>query len=82
MFTVISYAQVSYVAEALNKESGRDLVVTAHQHNAALVLQQALQHIPNPCQECVLRSISFKLGQSLAQQVKASVPCLRKHALF
>ena len=69
MFAVIGYAQVQYVAEALQKDSAREVVVTAQMHSAALVLQTALKHIPNPCQECVLRSIACKFGHSLSQQV-------------
>ena len=70
MFTVIGYAQVQYVVEALQqKESAREVVLTAQAHNAAIILQTALKHIPNPCHECILRNIASKLGHSLSQQV-------------
>lgn len=68
LFTVIGYGQVQHIADALQKDSARELV-TAQMHNAALALQTALKHIPNPCQECVLRSVAYKLSHSLAQQV-------------
>eukprot|EP00794_Sanderia_malayensis_P010838 gene10838-11990_t len=76
LFTVISYAQVAIVAEALKKDSGKELTDTAQQHGAAVVLQQALQQIPNPCHECVLRGVAFKLGHSIGQQATATVPDL------
>ena len=72
LFTVIGNAQVQYVADALQKESMRDVVITPQVHNAALVLQAALKHIPNPCQECILRNIALKLGHSLSHQVETA----------
>ncbi|XP_065055791.1 probable ubiquitin carboxyl-terminal hydrolase FAF-X isoform X1 [Rhopilema esculentum] len=74
MFTVIGYAQVQHVAEALQKEPGRELTITAQQHSAALVLQSALKSIPNLCQECVVRNIAYKLGLALSQQAIACIP--------
>lgn len=77
LFTVIGNAQVQYVADALQKESMRDVVITPQVHNAALVLQAALKHIPNPCQECILRNIALKLGHSLSHQASTVIPDMK-----
>ena len=69
LFTVICYSQVAVVAESLRKDTGDKIAVGTPQHSAAILLQQALQHIPNPYYECVIRNAGAKIGHTLGQQV-------------
>ena len=72
--TTICFAHITVVAEALNKDSGKDIAISTTQHNYAIVLQQASQHIPNTYHEYVLRSISIKLGQALSSRATKYMP--------
>lgn len=38
-------------------------------HEQALVLQNALQSIPNPASECMLRNVSIRLAQQISDEV-------------
>ena len=76
MFTAIAFAHITVVAEALQKESGKEISISSSQHSYAVVLQQAVQHIPNNYYEYVLRSIAIKLGQSLSSRAIDSMPGL------
>lgn len=42
------------------------------------VLQQALQHIPNPASDCMVRNVASRLAQSLHDQVTVTT-CLWSH---
>ena len=47
-------------------------------HNQALVLQEALHHIPNPASDCMVRNVASRLAQSLHDQVTIT-SCLWAH---
>lgn len=38
-------------------------------HDQAVVLQSALQSIPNPSSECMLRNVSIRLAQQISDEV-------------
>lgn len=38
-------------------------------HDQALVLQSALQNIPNPASECMLRNVAIRLAQQISDEV-------------
>lgn len=38
-------------------------------HDQALVLQNALQSIPNPTSECMLRNVAIRLAQQISDEV-------------
>merc|ERR1740137_360985 len=48
--------------------------VSASTHTQALVLQEALHHIPNPASDCMVRNVAARLAQSLHDQVTGVVP--------
>jgi hypothetical protein len=39
-------------------------------HDQALVLQSALQNIPNPASECMLRNVAIRLAQQISDEVR------------
>lgn len=41
-------------------------------HDQALVLQSALQNIPNPASECMLRNVAIRLAQQISDEVNFS----------
>lgn len=41
-------------------------------HDQALVLQNALQNIPNPASECMLRNVAIRLAQQISDEVTAT----------
>ena len=68
LLTAVGHAHVQVVAIACNSDS-QVPPVTASVHNHAVVLQQALHHIPNPNAECMTRNVAMHLGQNLGDQV-------------
>lgn len=42
-------------------------------HDQALVLQNALQNIPNPASECMLRNVAIRLAQQISDEVTENV---------
>lgn len=48
--------------------------IPASTHTQALVLQEALHHIPNPSSDCMVRNVASRLAQSLHDQVTGVVP--------
>lgn len=42
-------------------------------HDQAVVLQSALQSIPNPSSECMLRNVSIRLAQQISDEVSIKV---------
>ena len=70
----MGYAQVQVVADAMNPSdsSGPPQTISASVHNAAVILQQALQYIPNPGSECMLRNMAVRLAQFMGRQVSSS----------
>lgn len=55
------------VAEALRSDGQSE--IASETHNAAVVLQQALQCIPHFVLECVLRNHALALGHHNAEEV-------------
>ena len=70
LLTAVGHAQVQVVADACQSEAS-SAQVSPTVHNQAVVLQQALHHIPSPNEELMLRKVATKLGQCLGQQVSA-----------
>ncbi len=68
LLTTVGHAQVQVVADACQSDSTSP-PITASVHNHAVVLQQALHHIPNPNAECMTRNVALRLGQNLGEQV-------------
>ncbi|XP_047471205.1 probable ubiquitin carboxyl-terminal hydrolase FAF-X isoform X2 [Penaeus chinensis] len=52
--------------------------LAASTHTQALVLQEALHHIPNPASDCMVRNVASRLAQSLHDQVTIT-SCLWAH---
>ena len=73
LLTVVGYAQVTVVAEAIQPSdpSCSPPPISASAHNAAVILQQALQHIPNPATECMLRNMAVRLAGHLSNLVSS-----------
>ena len=42
-------------------------------HDQALVLQNALQNIPNPASECMLRNVAIRLAQQISDEVTETI---------
>ena len=59
---------VADACQAPDTPSGSS-AVSAAVHNHAVVLQQALVHVPNPNAECMTRNVAIKIGQHLGKQV-------------
>ena len=78
LLTAVGHAQVQVVADACQSEASSAHVSTSV-HNQAVVLQQALHHIPNPNEECMMRNVATKLGQCLGDQVRAAFCFLVLH---
>jgi ubiquitin carboxyl-terminal hydrolase 9/24 len=68
VFTVVGFAQVQVVTDAYQCDAS---AVPPAVQNQTVLLQKALQSVPNPSTECVLRSTAHRLGQSLSCQVSA-----------
>ena len=75
LLTVVGYAQVTVVAEAIQPSDPTCTPppVSASAHNAAVILQQALQYIPNPATECMLRNMAVRLAGHLSNLVSIHV---------
>ena len=70
LMTAVGHAQVQLVVEACHAEAGQSATpVSTTVHNHAVVLQQALHHIPNQTADCLTRNAAAKLGQHLVSQV-------------
>ncbi|XP_066267004.1 ubiquitin carboxyl-terminal hydrolase 9X-like isoform X4 [Branchiostoma lanceolatum] len=74
MLTTVGYAMVQHVAEACQPDSPHSGTVSASAHNHAIVLQQALHHIPNPNAECMLRNVALRLGQQCVEDAMTTLP--------
>ena len=72
VLTTVGYAQVHVVAEACQSESAGNaaqITITQVVHNQAIILQKALQCVPNPNTDFVMRNTAQRLGQFLTRQV-------------
>ena len=65
--TTVAYAKVYIVAEAMRPESRSE--VSSETQDAAVILQQALQCIPDFVLECILRNYALSLGHHSAEEV-------------
>ncbi len=75
LVTCVGHAQVQMVADACqvpDAPAGTASVSPAvHKH--AVLLQQALLHVPNPNAECMTRNVASKIGQHLGKQVRIGI---------
>ena len=51
-------------------------------HDQAVVLQSALQSIPNPSSECMLRNVSIRLAQQISDEVSIKLVRLSNSRRF
>ncbi|KAL4220567.1 putative ubiquitin carboxyl-terminal hydrolase FAF-X [Mactra antiquata] len=75
MLTVVGYAKLQVVVDACSNEP-RGPQITAAEHSHAVILQQALHHIPNHSTEFTTRNVAIRLGQQLAEQATSVIPDL------
>ncbi|KAK7155926.1 hypothetical protein R3I93_010558 [Phoxinus phoxinus] len=71
MLTAIGFGHVKAVAEACQPVvEGTNPASPINQatHDQALVLQNALQKIPNPGSECMLRNVAIRLAQQISDE--------------
>jgi len=68
MLTTVSHAKFQVVVDACNADP-QSPAITAAEHNHAVILQQALQYIPNPTSEFTTKNVAMRLGQQLLDQV-------------
>ncbi|XP_067231011.1 ubiquitin carboxyl-terminal hydrolase 9X-like isoform X4 [Chanodichthys erythropterus] len=71
MLTAIGFGHVKAVAEACQPVvEGTNPASPINQatHDQALVLQNALQSIPNPASECMLRNVAIRLAQQISDE--------------
>lgn len=68
MLTTVSHAKFQVVVEACSADP-QSPNITQAEHSHALILQQALQFIPNPGAEVMTRTVGLRLGQQLLDQV-------------
>ncbi|KAG8507344.1 putative ubiquitin carboxyl-terminal hydrolase FAF-X, partial [Galemys pyrenaicus] len=77
LLTAVGYGHVRAVAEACQPSvDGTDPVTPINQvtHDQAVVLQNALQSIPNPSSECMLRNVSLRLAQQISDEASRYMP--------
>ncbi|XP_026073670.1 probable ubiquitin carboxyl-terminal hydrolase FAF-X isoform X7 [Carassius auratus] len=71
LLTAVGFGHVKSVAEACQPVvEGTIPVSPINQttHDQALVLQNALQNIPNPSAECMLRNVAIRLAQQISDE--------------
>ncbi|XP_036161851.1 probable ubiquitin carboxyl-terminal hydrolase FAF-X isoform X8 [Myotis myotis] len=77
LLTAIGYGHVRAVAEAFQPGvEGVNPLTSVNQvtHDQAVVLQSALQSIPNPSSECMLRNVAIRLAQQVSDEASRSMP--------
>ncbi|XP_036316314.1 probable ubiquitin carboxyl-terminal hydrolase FAF-X isoform X8 [Pipistrellus kuhlii] len=77
LLTAIGYGHVRAVAEAFQPGvEGVNPLTSVNQvtHDQAVVLQSALQSIPNPSSECMLRNVSIRLAQQISDEASRYMP--------
>lgn len=77
LLTAIGYGHVRAVAEACQPGvEGVNPMTSVNQvtHDQAVVLQNALQSIPNPSSECMLRNVSVRLAQQISDEASRYMP--------
>ncbi|KAG8589764.1 hypothetical protein GDO81_006516 [Engystomops pustulosus] len=73
LLTAIGYGHVRAVAEACQPVEGSNPVSPAT-HDQAVVLQNALQNIPNPTSECMLKNVAIRLAQQISDEASKYIP--------
>uniref|UniRef100_A0A673JQ69 ubiquitinyl hydrolase 1 n=1 Tax=Sinocyclocheilus rhinocerous TaxID=307959 RepID=A0A673JQ69_9TELE len=77
LLTGVGFGHVKAVAEAcqpLVEGTSPASPINQATHEQALVLQNALQSIPNPASECMLRSVSLRLAQQISDEASKYIP--------
>ncbi|XP_071463035.1 ubiquitin carboxyl-terminal hydrolase 9X-like isoform X2 [Marmota flaviventris] len=77
LLTAIGYGHVRAVAEACQPVvDGAEPITLINQvtHDQAVVLQGALQSIPNPSSECMLRNVPIRLAQQISDEASRYMP--------
>ncbi|KAI1241520.1 hypothetical protein IHE44_0004993 [Lamprotornis superbus] len=77
LLTAIGYGHVRAVAEACQPVvEGTTTISPINQatHDQAVVLQNALQNIPNPTSECMLRNVAIRLAQQISDEASKYIP--------
>ncbi|XP_063069704.1 probable ubiquitin carboxyl-terminal hydrolase FAF-X isoform X4 [Engraulis encrasicolus] len=71
LLTAVGFGHVKAVAEACQPVVEGSMPVSPINqatHDQALVLQNALQNIPNPSAECMLRNVAIRLAQQISDE--------------
>uniref|UniRef100_A0AAQ4QI06 ubiquitinyl hydrolase 1 n=1 Tax=Gasterosteus aculeatus aculeatus TaxID=481459 RepID=A0AAQ4QI06_GASAC len=71
LLTAVGFGHVKAVAEACQPNAEGNIPVSPINqatHDQALVLQSALQNIPNPASECMLRNVAIRLAQQISDE--------------
>uniref|UniRef100_A0A452GKF3 ubiquitinyl hydrolase 1 n=1 Tax=Gopherus agassizii TaxID=38772 RepID=A0A452GKF3_9SAUR len=77
LLTAIGFGHVRAVAEACQPVvEGTSPISPINQatHDQAVVLQTALQNIPNPTSECMLRNVAIRLAQQISDEASKYIP--------
>nr|XP_033805269.1 probable ubiquitin carboxyl-terminal hydrolase FAF-X isoform X2 [Geotrypetes seraphini] len=78
LLTAIGFGHVRAVAEACQPvvEGTTSPMSPINQatHDQAVVLQSALQNIPNPTSECMLRNVAIRLAQQISDEASKYIP--------
>lgn len=77
MLTAVAYGHVRAAVEACQPSmDGTSQISPIKQaaHDQAVVLQSALQTIPNPTSECVLRNVAIRLAQQISDEASKYAP--------
>ncbi|XP_019715781.1 ubiquitin carboxyl-terminal hydrolase 9X isoform X3 [Hippocampus comes] len=81
LLTAVGFGHVKAVAEACQPNAEGNIPISPINqatHDQALVLQSALQSIPNPASECMLRNVAIRLAQQISDenffQTSKSIP--------
>lgn len=72
MLTVVGHAKVQAVIDACSADP-QIPTVSAAEHSHAVILQQALHHIPHPNSEFTTRNVAMRLGQQLGDAVSLNI---------
>uniref|UniRef100_A0A671Y2Y2 ubiquitinyl hydrolase 1 n=1 Tax=Sparus aurata TaxID=8175 RepID=A0A671Y2Y2_SPAAU len=74
LLTAVGFGHVKAVAEACQPNAEGNIPVSPATHDQALVLQNALQNIPNPASECMLRNVAIRLAQQISDEASKYIP--------
>uniref|UniRef100_A0A8C2K255 ubiquitinyl hydrolase 1 n=1 Tax=Cyprinus carpio TaxID=7962 RepID=A0A8C2K255_CYPCA len=74
LLTAVGFGHVKSVAEACQPVVEGTIPVSPTTHDQALVLQNALQNIPNPSAECMLRNVAIRLAQQISDEASKYIP--------